>query len=171
MLPPPGTPPQSPAGAPYGKRLSAVRIEFASGFGTAEVGFAVPISPHSPGPAVTSSVQGPAATSAAGAPYGKRLSAVRIEFANGFGTAKAGFAVPISPRSPGSSSHFRNPGPSSHFRSPGPSNHFRQPGSSSHFRSQGPRAKATQYRKRGRFCTAGFCKRATGPYLCRSRRR
>ena len=55
-----------------------------------------------------------------GAPYGKRLSAVRIEFANGFGTAKAGSAVPISPHSPGPSSHFRNPGPGSHFRSAGP---------------------------------------------------
>ena len=51
-----------------------------------------------------------------------------IEFANGFGTAKAGSAVPISPHSPGSSSHFRNPGPSSHFLSPGPGSHFRSAG-------------------------------------------
>ena len=54
--------------------------------------------------------------------------------------------------------------------SPEPSSHFRSPGSSSHFRSQGPSAKATRYRKRGRSYTAGFCKRATEPYLCRSRR-
>ena len=33
-----------------------------------------------------------------------------------------------------------------------------------------PRAKATRYRKRGRFCAAGSCKRATEPYLFRSRR-
>ena len=62
----------------------------------------------------------PAATSAAGAPYGKRLSAVRLSSQNGFGTAKAGFAVPISPHSPEPSSHFRSPGPNSHFLSTGP---------------------------------------------------
>ena len=132
-----------------------------------------------PHPRVNASPPGTPPRPPAGAPYGKRLSAVRIEFANGFGTAKAGSAVPISPHSPGPSSHFRNPGPSSHFRSPessshfrspGPSSHFRSSGPSSHFRSQGPSAKATQYRKRGRFCTAGFCKRATEPYLFRSRR-
>lgn len=72
--------------------------------------------------------------------------------------------------SPESSSHFLSHGPGSHFRNPEPSSHFLSLGPSSHFRSQGPMAKATQYRKRGRFCTAGFCKRATGPYLCRSRR-
>ncbi len=73
-------------------------------------------------------------------------------------------------RNPGSSSHFRSPESSSHFLSPGPGSHFRNPEPSSHFRSQGPSAKAAQYRKRGRFCAADSCKRATGPYLCRSRR-
>ena len=66
------------------------------------------------------------------------FSPIQIEFANGFGTAKAGFAVPISPRSPGSSSHFRNPGPSSHSHSPGSNSHFRNPGLNSHSHSPEP---------------------------------
>ena len=99
------------------------------------------------------------------------FSPIQIEFANGFGTAKAGFTVPISPRSPGSSSHFRGPEPSNHFRQPGSSSHFLSPEPSSHFRSPGPKAKATRYRKRGRFCAADSCKRATELYLFRSRQR
>ena len=206
----PGPAATSAAGAPYGKRLSAVRIELVKlvWYGKGRVCRTnLSTQPRAqqplPQPRVQQSLpqprakqslpqpgssshfrsQGPAATSAAGTPYGKRLSAVRIEFVNGFGTAKVGFAVPISPRSPGTSSHFRSHEPRSpepsgpeprcpEPRCPGPSSpEPRSPEPSSHFRSQGPSAKATRYRKRGRFCAADSCKRATELYLRRSRRR
>ena len=130
-----------------------------------------------PHPRVNASPPGTPPRPSAGAPYGKRLSAVRIEFANGFGTAKAGSAVPISPHSPGSSSHCRSSGPSGHFRSPEPSSHFRSHGPSSHFRNPEPSSSESSSHflspePSSHFCSPGpqcqsHAAQKTGPILYR----
>ena len=63
------------------------------------------------------------------------------------------------------------PGAQQPLPQPEPSSHFRSPSQAVASAAQGPRAIATRYRKRDRFYTAGFYKRATEPYLFRSRRR
>lgn len=94
-----------------------------------------------PGPAATAVAPGPAATSAV--PSQAATSAV---------TGPAATSATRSPAAPSQAATSSAPSQAVTSAAPGPS------------------AKATPHRKRGRFCTAGFCKRATGPYLCRSRR-